>query len=258
VAEELGYGVLGGVAAGVVAAAIILRAGRRGLISRSWLPVVPVGAAGLAYGIANGLGGSGFIAAFVAGICFAALLRRDPGPIASFNEQLGELLNGVTFLAFGAVLLGPALEHVDWRIALYAVLSLSVVRMLPVAIAMLGTGARPVTVAFLGWFGPRGLASIVFAVLVLDSAALPATQTILLATYVTVGLSVLAHGVSAAPLAARYADWYESHPRGPAMESRPAAEHRPRGTIGLEPAPVPGSHARSSESDPARRAAVPG
>jgi NhaP-type Na+/H+ or K+/H+ antiporter len=118
----------------------------------------------------------------------------------------------------------------SWQIALYAALSLTVVRTLPVAIAMIGTGARSRTVGFLGWFGPRGLASIVFAVIVVQEAHLPGAETILLATYVTIGLSVVAHGITAAPLATRYAHWYESHPRrSPAMESVPAPEHRARG-----------------------------
>ena len=119
-----------------------------------------------------------------------------------------------------------------WQIALYAVLSLTVIRMLPVAIAMIGTGARWPTLGFLGWFGPRGLASIVFAVLAVQEANLAHAQTILLASYLTIGLSVFVHGATAAPLASRYARWYESHPahRRPAMESIPAARHRLRGT----------------------------
>ena len=138
------------------------------------------------------------------------------------------MLNGVTLLVFGAVLLSPALAGLSWSIVLYAVASLTVVRMLPVAVAMLGTGARRQTVAFLGWFGPRGLASIVFAAIVVQDADLPNTSTIVMTTYVTVGLSVLAHGVTAAPLAARYATWFSSHPptEAPAMESVPAGEHR--------------------------------
>ena len=148
------------------------------------------------------------------------------------TDELGELLNGVTLLVFGAVLLWPALDGLTWPIALYAVASLTVVRMLPVAIAMLGTGARRPTVAFLGWFGPRGLASIVFAVIVVQEADLPHANTILLTTYATVGLSVLAHGVTAAPLARRYASWFTSHPSNgaPAMESVPAGTHRWRRT----------------------------
>ena len=111
------------------------------------------------------------------------------------------MLNGVTFILFGAILLGPALAELSWELALYAVLSLTVVRMVPVAIAMLGSHARPPTVGFLGWFGPRGLASIVFAVILIEESQLPHEHLIVLAIYLTVGLSVFAHGLTAAPLA---------------------------------------------------------
>jgi NhaP-type Na+/H+ or K+/H+ antiporter len=231
VAEQIGYGVLGGVAAGLAATVVVVAAYRRGLVSGSWLQVIPVAGAGLAYGIAVALGGSGFIAAFVAGAIFGGLVSQESEEASRLNEELGELLGGVTFLIFGAVLLGPALEHLSWSIVLYAVLSLTLVRMLPVAVAMIGTGARMPTVGFLGWFGPRGLASIVFAVIVVEEAHLPGAQTILATTYATIGLSVLAHGITAAPLARHYARWYESHPRDrrPVMESVPAPDHRTRG-----------------------------
>jgi sodium/hydrogen antiporter len=229
--EEIGYGLLGGLVAGVAATAVVAIGRRRDLITGSWLQVVPVAAAGLAYGVAVALGGSGFIAAFVAGAIFGARVSRESEEASRLTEELGELLGGVTFLMFGAVLLGPALEHVSWQIALYAVLSLTLVRMLPVAIAMIRTGARTPTVGFLGWFGPRGLASIVFAVIVVEEAHLPGAETILVTTYLTIGLSVFAHGITASPLATRYARWYESHPRDrrPAMESVPAPERRTRG-----------------------------
>jgi NhaP-type Na+/H+ or K+/H+ antiporter len=227
--EEIGFGILGGMlAGGVIAAAIRLGAGR-GLIERSWLQILPVAGAALAYGIAAPLGGSGFIAAFIAGMTFGVLRRpSDGGEVTLLMDELGELLNGVTLLVFGAVLLWPALDGLTWSIALYAVASLTVVRMVPVAVAMLGTRARRPTVAFLGWFGPRGLASIVFAVIVVQEAELPHTNTILLTTYATIGLSVLVHGVTAAPLARRYASWFESHPRAaiPAMESVPTGPQR--------------------------------
>jgi sodium/hydrogen antiporter len=250
VAEEIGYGILGGAVAGAAAAAVVLVAGRRGLIAGAWLQIVPVAGAGLAYGVAAPLGGSGFIAAFVAGMCFGGLLRRDPEGIAAFNEELGELLSGVTFIAFGAVLLGPALGRLTWQLVAYAVLSLTIVRMAPVAIALVGSGARRQTVGFAGWFGPRGLASIVFAVLVLEDGALAHTGTVLLATYATVGLSVFAHGLSAAPLASRYARWYEAHPRDrrPPMESRPAVAHRPRAPV----VPPPSDHLGPAGAPPER------
>ena len=111
--------------------------------------------------------------------------------------------------------------------------------MLPVAIAMLGTGARRPTVAFLGWFGPRGLASIVFAVIVVQESDLPHARTILLTTYATVGLSVLAHGLTAAPLARRYATWFASPLATPPMESVPAGEHRWRRRSGPSGPMVP-------------------
>jgi NhaP-type Na+/H+ or K+/H+ antiporter len=159
---------------------------------------------------------------------FGGLRRRGQGEDTFLLDQTGGILDAVTFLFFGAVLLGPALGHVTWQVALYAVLSLTVVRMLPVTLAMLGTRARPPTVAFLGWFGPRGLASIVFAVIVVEEAHIPHTGTILVVSYVTVGLSVLLHGLTAAPLAARYARWYRSKPPDhlPPMESVHAPHHR--------------------------------
>jgi NhaP-type Na+/H+ or K+/H+ antiporter len=231
VLEEIGYGVVGGVVAGLLIAAIVIHAGRRNLIAGAWRQVIPAAGALLAYGTASALDGSGFIAAFVAGMVFRMGLGRDPEDLNLLSEQVGEVLNGVTFVLFGAILLGPALGELSWNLAFYAVLSLTVVRLVPVAIAMWGTQARPPTLGFLGWFGPRGLASIVFAVIVIEESQLPHEHLIVLAIYVTVALSVFVHGLSAAPLANRYASWYEQHPRdkAPPMESAPAEVTRVRG-----------------------------
>jgi sodium/hydrogen antiporter len=232
--EEIGYGVLGGVVAGLLIAVIVTQAGRRDLIAASWRPVIPAAGAALAYGIASGLDGSGFIAAFVGGVVFRLALGRDPAGLNQLTEEVGSVLNGVTFVLFGAILLGPALTELTWELSLYALLSLTLVRMVPVAIAMLGSDARRPTLGFVGWFGPRGLASIVFAVIVIDESNLPHETLIVQAIYLTVGLSVLAHGLTAAQLADRYARWYEQHPRekAPPMESAPADVTRPRGPAG--------------------------
>jgi NhaP-type Na+/H+ or K+/H+ antiporter len=226
--------VIGGVAGGLLVAAIVIHAGGRQLIAGAWRQVIPAAGAALAYGTASALGGSGFIGAFVAGMTFRLALRRDPGHINELSEQVGNVLNGVTFVLFGAILLGPALGELTWELALYAAISLTLVRMLPVAIAMFGTRARMPTLGFLGWFGPRGLASIVFAVIVIEQSNLPHEHLIVLAIYLTVGLSVFAHGLTAAPLAARYAGWYEHHPREnlPVMETVPTEVTRARGPIG--------------------------
>ncbi|HSD10133.1 MAG TPA: cation:proton antiporter [Candidatus Binatia bacterium] len=234
VAEELGYGILGGAIAGVAAAGVVILAGRRGFIEGSWLQIIPLAGAGLAYGIANPLGGSGFIAAFVGGLVFGALRQRPEAEVEYLIEEGGAILSGLTFIVFGATLLEPALDKVTVSVVLYAVLSLTVVRMVPVAIAMLGTGARRPTVGFLGWFGPRGLASIVFAIIVLEEGGLPHDTTILETVYITIGLSVFAHGLSAAPLANRYARWYEAHPRETPLplEGEPVHEVRWRRGFG--------------------------
>ena len=210
VLEKIGYGVLGGVVAGAAAWAVLMVARRRGAVLPAWLQVVPLAGAALAFGLAEAIGGSGFIAAFVGGATFGALAAH-PGEEASYLiDEVGVLLGAVTFLVFGSVLLGPALGDVTWSIALYAVLSLTAVRMVPVAIALLGSRSALPTVGFLGWFGPRGLASIIFALILVEEGGLPHDDLILAAAFLTVGLSVLAHGVSAAPLANAYAGWAEN------------------------------------------------
>jgi NhaP-type Na+/H+ or K+/H+ antiporter len=209
VLEKIGYGLLAGVLAGAAVAAVVVYAGGRRWVDATWLQVVPLAGALLAFGLAEEIGGSGFIGAFVGGMTFGGLRRHRGGDVSYLLEQTGAVLAAVTFFVFGAIFLGPAIGELTWQIALYAVLSLTALRMVPVALAMLGTGARRPTVAFLGWFGPRGAASIVFALLLLEEGGLPGENLILTTVFVTVGLSVLAHGATAAPLAGRYADWLD-------------------------------------------------
>jgi sodium/hydrogen antiporter len=242
VVEAIGYGLIGGVVAGVVGALALRVATAHDLIEGHWKQLLSVASALLAAGIAEGLGGSIFIAAFAAGFLFGVLRRGAGGEVTQFVEEGGELFNAVTFIVFGAIVLGPVVDEITWQVVLYAVVSLTVVRMGPVALAIAGTGARRPTLAFLGWFGPRGLASIVFAVILIDDAHLPHLHTLLLAITVTIALSVYAHGLTARPLTERYTRWWNSHPRDalPKMESVPAAEHRlrvPSRAVQLEGAP---------------------
>jgi NhaP-type Na+/H+ or K+/H+ antiporter len=188
VAEAIGWGVVGGVVAGLVTAAVVTVARRRSWIEDHWLEVVPVLAAAVAYGIADALGGSGFIAAFVGGILYGRFVSRGGDP-AGFSEELAGLLSGATFIVFGAAVLGTAWSDISTAEVVYAVVSLTAVRMVPVAIAMAGSHARAPTVLFLGWFGPRGLASIVFGVVVVEAAGLPHTAVLVTTITVTVALS---------------------------------------------------------------------
>jgi sodium/hydrogen antiporter len=240
VVEEIGFGALGGIAAGLIGV-FALRAGlRRAGLEKDWTQILTVATAVLAAGVSSALGGSIFIGAFVAGLVFGVLRREAGGDVSRLLEEGGELLNAVTFVVFGAAILGPVLDELSWRYAAYAVISLTAVRMIPVAIAFAGTGARPQTVAFVGWFGPRGLASIVFGVLLVEEASLPGERTMLLATVATVALSVLAHGLSAGPLTARYAQWYARHPRGEqSMESIVVTTPATRSALGTSRADQP-------------------
>jgi NhaP-type Na+/H+ or K+/H+ antiporter len=206
---QIGWGLLAGVAAGIAGGLLFRLAQSRGWLSSEWRQTLPMATALLAFAGAVTLGGSGFIAAFVGGMAFGRM-AREHGAATLFTEETGGLLAAMTWIGFGALALAFALPHVTWQVVLYALLSLTIVRMVPVALAMLGSGARRPTVAFMGWFGPRGLASVVFALLVLERGV-PEQQTLLTTVVVTVALSVLLHGLTSVPLVAVYHRWYAAH-----------------------------------------------
>ena len=151
------------------------------------------------------LGGNGFIAAFTAGLAFGHVARGHCAHVQDFTEDEGELLTVTTFLVFGAVLVGPVLDEVTWRSAAYAVCSLTVVRLLPVLVALAGSRTLLETRLFLGWFGPRGLASILFALLVVEEVGGPTGEAVFEVACLTVLLSVALHGLSASTWSARLA-----------------------------------------------------
>ena len=159
--------------------------------------------------VAVAIDGNGFVAAFIAGIAFSAATDErvvDVEAASELPELLGEVLALAVWFLFGAVLLPAAFEHVDVALVVYAVLSLTVVRMVPVALALLGSGLDVRTVLFVGWFGPRGLASVVFLLLAVEELGeTPVVEPVLAAITFTVLMSVVLHGVSAGPLVSRYA-----------------------------------------------------
>lgn len=209
--EEIGLGAVAGTTAGLLGGGVLRACASRGWMTPAWQQVNGVAVPLLAYTGAVALGGSGFIAAFVAGMTFGAV---DPGRGAASTvlaEQAGEMLDGLTFLLFGAVLLGPALDVLDGPTLAYALLSLTLVRSVPVVLSLLGTGLRAPTVLFIGWFGPRGLASIVFVLLLVEGSGLAQAPLLLSVVTTTVALSVVLHGVTARAGAARYAAWFAEH-----------------------------------------------
>ena len=227
--EQIGYGLLAGVVAATVGSVLIGWASRRGFMSSEWRHVATLAAVAACYGLAVPLGGSGFIAAFMGGLVFGWLNQKEVPALTELVVDGGELSAALTFVLFGAVVVGPLLHRIDASVAIYAALSLTVVRMLPVTVALLGSHAGLPTVGFIGWFGPRGLASIVFVVIAAGEPALSGASQISLIASATVLASVYLHGLTAAPFSARYAKWYEAHPRkADLMESAEAHRHHSR------------------------------
>jgi len=197
----IGIGAASGIACSLLAGYLFSFAYRRGWVSSAWLEV-PVPALALAcFATAQQLGGSGFIACFVGGLLTGWMLRRGGKTLLLGAEAVGNTLALLTWVVFGTAVVGHL--AFTWQAIVYAVLSLTAIRMLPVVVCLSGTGLRLPDKLFLGWFGPRGLASIVFIVIVLGER-LPGAETLKHTVVWTVILSVLAHGLSATPLARRY------------------------------------------------------
>ena len=207
--EEIGIGLLvGGVLATGAAKAVHL-ARKAGWLGHVWRQLSVPALAVLVFAVAQGLHGSGYIAAFVGGICFRAAMKEDVHEMLVPAEGMGELLAMVAWVLFGMMLVPAALPHLGWTEVGYAVLSLTVVRMLPIILSLFGTGEPMSSKAFLAWFGPRGLASLAFATIVWSEQS-PAAGTLVAVTVVTVGISLVVHGVTAKPFAQRLSTYYQS------------------------------------------------
>jgi NhaP-type Na+/H+ or K+/H+ antiporter len=199
VVEEIGVGLATGLALSACAAFMLRWAASLDWIGEHWRHVPVVALAGLCFAAAQAMGGSGFIACFTGGLVFGFLRRGQAEELLGGAASIGEVLALLTWVVFGGPVLERLLPLFTWQPVLYAVLSLSVIRMLPVWISLAGTGLDAGGKLFVGWFGPRGLASIVFAIIVFD-AELPGRNTIAAVASCTILLSVLAHGVTANPL----------------------------------------------------------
>lgn len=203
-ALQVTLGPLAGAIIGYLGARLIDAVARRGWATTEFQGIGILSLAVLAFVAAEIVGGNGFISAFVGGAVFGNHIRRTSTFLFEFMETEGQLLVLITFLVFGAALLPEALAQLNVTLVVYAVLSLTAVRLIPIALSLLGSGIRLPTYVFLGWFGPRGLASILFVLLILEETNVPHRDEILAITVITVGLSVILHGISAAPLANAY------------------------------------------------------
>lgn len=201
---QVGLGPIVGVAVGWLGAHLVERAFARGWMEPVFLKLSALALALLAFGAAELVHGNGFIAAFAAGVTAGRVAPRACGRLAEFGEVEGQLLSLLTFFLFGAILVPPAIAAVSWSMLLYAALSLTVIRMVPVALSLAGTGLSWHTTLFIGWFGPRGIASVLYVLLLLDEGHLARGSTVEIVATLTVLLSVVLHGVTAYPLAQLY------------------------------------------------------
>jgi sodium/hydrogen antiporter len=202
--EQVGLGILVGVGVGLVGGWLLSWASKREWMTGSFRRLAVLALAIIAWALADQIGGNGFIAAFVGGLAVRPTVESVGEQLIRFTEAEGQLLNLSVFFIFGVLVVG-LIQPLSWEVAVYALLSLTAIRMLPVALSLMGTHLRGVSVLFMGWFGPRGLASIVLGLVVVTEAPLLAGRDeIGVVVALTVLLSVLLHGVTAAPLSAVY------------------------------------------------------
>ncbi|RPI25896.1 MAG: hypothetical protein EHM57_00910 [Actinobacteria bacterium] len=208
-AVDLALAVALGAAIGFIGARLSLYATERGWISTAWRAVAPAALALCCFASADWLGASGFIAAFVGGVAFGSQIRGRFTEAAVFSDGAAHLLTMLSFFVFGAAILTPVIEEIEVAVVVYAMLSLTLIRIVPVVIALAGSRLGWQTVSYLAWFGPRGLASIVFAAIVVIDTDLPGADTIVMAMAVTVAASILVHGATAWAGSDAYGNWWQ-------------------------------------------------
>ena len=202
--QAIGIGTLVGIVSAVVGCVSINGSVQRNWLDGAWTQIPVIALALVCFSISQWLGGSGFIACFVGGLIFGGLIQRQKAALLKAADGTGDVLSMITWFIFGALFIGDCLLAPQWQAIVYALLSLSVIRILPVCLAVIGMGLKTDSKLFMGWFGPRGLASIVFIVMV-NEANLPGANTLVQAVTWTVLLSVILHGITANPLANAYA-----------------------------------------------------
>jgi sodium/hydrogen antiporter len=201
VGKEIGIALAVGVTVTASGAWLLKLCAQRDWVTETWRQLPVPALALICYATAQWLGGSGFIACFTGGMLFGWIENTHKPRLLLAAEGTGDTLALITWVAFGAAVVGHSSDVLDWEILLYALLSLTIVRMLPVFLVLTGMNLRTDEKLFMGWFGPRGLASIVFAVIVLNEN-LPGGDTISITVATTIVLSIVLHGLTANPLVA--------------------------------------------------------
>ena len=210
-ALQLLLGPVAGVLVGVGGGRLIDLASERKWVDPSFGRLTLPAIAMLAYALAEAIGGNGFIAAFVSGFTLGVKTQSVREQMMDFGETEGTLLSLLVFLILGLAMIPGVVAYWDVTTTVYALLSLTIVRMLPVAISVIGLGLDLRTTLFLGWFGPRGIASVLYLLLLVQYLGSSGYEILIATGVQTIVLSVLLHGVTAAPLAKRYGRWMTAH-----------------------------------------------
>ena len=200
VIQELGIGLVVGLRLTAVGARVLQWCNNKGWVTDIWKQVTVVALAIGCFSVAQSLHGSGYIAAFAGGLLFGFKAKEATHRLVLAAEGTGETLALMTWMLFGAIVIGQSIQHFTWTMVVYALLSLTIIRILPIFLSLTGTGVSTSSKLFLGWFGPRGLASIVFAIIVINKGV-PGGKFVAMVVVLTVFFSLVAHGISANPLA---------------------------------------------------------
>jgi NhaP-type Na+/H+ or K+/H+ antiporter len=231
-AKDIGLALVAAAAVGLIGGRLLMLARRLGWTSVLSEQLTVVALALLSYVGAVAIGGNGFVAAFVGGLLFGAATASRVHEPVEFTETIGLFASFFVWTVFGALFVGPVITgHIEPVAIVYAVVSLTLVRMVPVAMALAGSGLRRDTVAFMGWFGPRGLASVVFTLIAVEElhAVSPVAHDIAEFATWTILLSVVAHGLSAGPLARIYGQRLDGVADIPELAESPEPRIRRRG-----------------------------
>ena len=226
--KQVTLGPMVGIAVGFLGGHALEISKSRGWLSEEFQELSGVGLALLAWSAAGLIGGNGFIAAFTAGVAISCHADQIGESLREFGEAEGQWLSLATFLLFGVVSTGPLMDAFQWEYVAYAIASLTVIRILPVAVSLLGSKLHWPTYLFVGWFGPRGLASLLFALLIVNQFEIASANLIFNVSVLTVFCSIIAHGASAIPGTLWYSRTLDKVCNKESVERKPALQHRPK------------------------------
>lgn len=186
-----------GVAIGALGGWVVARSRRREWMSDTWAQLATLAIALVCFGVGERLHGSGFVAAFAGGLAFAFMGRRTGvKPETQVSDAAGQLLELMVFAMFGGYAVIVGWRDADWRVVVFAVIALFVVRLVAVLVALIRSDLRAHERMFIGWFGPRGIGTLVLGLLMVQRGEIEQAPLITQVVAVTVTLSLVVHSAT--------------------------------------------------------------